>query len=298
MVAFGITNVVSEGSASRNSTSRNTGPKNFFRGSPAQDKSLPLKVHLALQLVKHPEFSEQQVRIILNAISLSTPELFADCKGAFPSRTREDKSTEALSRRQTLCAIPHTKATEPFGNVVTGKTEVDILKGYYAISSLPFYERKASFRNASSSQKSLLWRTHLSLFLVKRPDLNDRQKHIILAAMSLATPEHFELRPSTSLWKTKVREPLSSLENQISSAFSLEDGAKIFATLSDNLECGSQSATNTDESPSMEFQQSACTCSTTSDYCPIWAYCRPGNCGTTQSGCGTLWSYPCNGVCR
>lgn len=342
MVALGITTVVPEGSARKNSASRIPNPRDFVRGSSAGDKSVVWKVHLALQLVKHPELSEQQVRIILNAISLSTPEFFTASKGTSTNRTKEDDALESLSQ-QALSVFPNGQANRLFANRVTGTAEADILKMYYATSALPLDERKASFRNASSRQKSLLWRTHLALFLVKRPELNERQKEVILSAMSLVTPEHYELRPSASAWKTKVRDPLRSLEKQIVGAFSSEDGAKIFATLSDDSESEFRSTTygcsilqtskgymifnhasqdkwptnsrsgdqdqdkskdkkdndkDKDKGPILEPKLSPCQCSTSSDYCPIWGYCVPGVCNSTSSGCGTFWSYPCNGVCK
>jgi hypothetical protein len=196
---------------------------------------------------------------------------------------------------------------------------------YYDISALPLTERKASFRNASSNDKSNLWKTHLALFLVKRPELNEWQKEIILAAMSLATPEYFEVGPKSPLWKTKVREPLRSLEEQIVVTFSLTDGAKIFANLGDDTEVAKRTTPNawsvllstinykepSDSGPYKERTGNQfinqdrspraggpCTCSTQSDWCPITGHCDGTDCRPTESGCGTIWSYPCDGACR
>ena len=195
------------------------------------------------------------------------------------------------------------------------------------MSALPLKERKASFRNASSNDKSELWRTHLALFLIKRPELNEWQKEIILAAMSLAKPEYFEVRSNSPAWKTKVREPLRSLEEQILMTFSFEDGAKIFATLGDDIEAAKRTPTPSasvllnsinykqlsDPGPHKERthrqfgwqgqdrfagRDGTCNCSTDSDWCPISGYCNSTDCSPTSSGCGTLWSYPCNGACR
>ena len=199
------------------------------------------------------------------------------------------------------------------------KTKADILKMYYDISALPLKKRKASFRNASPNDKSDLWRTHLALFLV-RPELNEWQKDIILTAMALATPELFEVRSSDSAWRTKVREPLRSLEEQIFAAFSLEDAAKIFATLGDDAASAKSSASLllkninykplSDSGPyqqwthnglggqDFELERGSCECSTASDYCPIWSSCGGSSCNSTGDGCGTFWSHPCNGACR
>lgn len=290
-------------------------PRNLFRSSRSRDKSILWRVHLALQLVKRPELNERQVRIILDAISVSSPEFFAASNDT-PSRKAND-AFKSLTQRL-LSAFPRNEAAELFTNIADGKTEADILKLYYDVSALSLKKRRASFRNASSNDKSDLWRTHLALFLVKRPELNEWQKQIILAAMSLATPEYFEIRSSDSAWKAKVREPSRSLEAQIVNAFSFEDGAKIFATLGDDADLAKSSASIflksinykplSDSGPykqwahirfagqEMELERSSCQCSTQSDWCHMSSSCSGSNCNPTQSGCGTLWSYPCNGA--
>lgn len=187
-------------------------------------------------------------------------------------------------------------------------------------------ETKASFRNASSNTKSQLWRTHLGLYLVNHPELNEPQKKVILSGISLATPHFFETRSDDPNWKAKVREPLRSLEEQAISAFSLNDAAKIFATLHDGPELTKCSATYTDsvllkninykpltysgshipwadsrfgeQDEGIGLERSTCDCSTSSDWCPLSSYCSDTNCSPTKSGCGTLWTYPCNGTCR
>jgi hypothetical protein len=300
--------------ASRYKTSELPDPRNIFKGS-ATDKSTLWRVNLALQLVQSPDLNKQQKRVILDAISLSSSEFFA-ASGDKSKKIRADSALQTL-RRQALNAFSNSQAFELFANIA-GKTEADILKMYYDVSALSLKKRKASFRNASSNDKSDLWRTHLALFLVKRPELNEWQKEIILAAISLVTPEYFEVRPSNPAWRIKVREPLRFLEAQIVNAFSLEDGAKIFATLGDDTELAKSSASvllrsinykqlsdsgsynpwthSTFGGQDMELERSACQCSTESDWCPIYGYCNGTNCNPTQSGCGTLWSYPCNGA--
>jgi hypothetical protein len=263
--------------------------------------------------------NERQVRILLDAISLSSSELLAT---GTPANNGKAEAFEAL-RRRAFAAFPKKVAADIFAK--DEKTEDDLLKMYYDISALPLTERKASFRNASSNDKSNLWRMHLALFLVKRPELNEWQREIILAAMSLATPEYFEVGPKSPAWRTKVRDPLRSLEEQILAAFSFEDGAKIFATLGDDTQAAKRIPTQpgsfilsgvnykqvSDSGPYKKrtanqfgnqdrFPRAggSCTCSTQSDWCPISGYCNSNDCKTTESGCGSLWRYPCDGVCR
>jgi len=271
----------------------------------------------SLQLVKRPELNERQVRIILDAISLATPEFFATASDIPTKKFKADEALELLKRRA-LGAFPNGEAAELFATLAGEKTEADILKMYYDMSALPLQKRKAEFRKASANDKSDLWRTHLALFLVKRPELNDSQTATVLAAMSLATAEYFEVQPTDPAWKEKVRAPSRALEEQIITAFPLEDAARIFATLGDDAESAKTSAAVllksinykplSDSGPYKQWSHSrlgqrhvepalgACGCSTESDYCPISGYCNGSNCSPTQSGCGTLWSYPCNGA--
>lgn len=225
---------------------------------------------------------------------------------------------------RTLASFVKNEVAGLFG-VANERDEQEIIRKYYDLSSLPLKGRRASFRRASPAEKSGLWRTHLALVLVRRPELNEWQKHIILSTILLLTPEHYEVPSSSSEWKTKVREPSRLLEQQINLAFSSEDAAKIFTTLGDNTEAakngrplgGALSLKSINYQPvsdsgpyhqwihsrfsaqDIELEQnSSCGCSTVWDFCWGVKYCAASSCNSTQDGCGLGWSYPCNGVCR
>lgn len=293
-------------------------PRNLLKDSPASDKSLLWKAHLALYLVKHPDLNRQQVRIILEAISLSSPEFFTTSKETTAQKIKANQALELL-KREAVRAFPKSAATSLFGNMMTEKAGEDILKMYFDLSALPVKKRRVSFRTLSSNDRSELWRTHLVLFLVKRPQLSEMQKDVILSAMSLATSEYFGVRSSDPAWKIKVREPSRLLEQQIVNAFTLEEATKIFATLGDDAELAKSSATVllksinykplSDSGPYMQWANNSiseqdlmvvggCGCSTDSDYCSIWSSCVGGGCSGSESGCGTLWNHPCNGACK
>jgi hypothetical protein len=235
---------------------------------------------------------------------------------------------------------------ELFANTTGGKADGDILKMYFDLSSLTLQNMKASFRKASSTDKSNLWRTHLALFLVKRPELTKSQQEVILAAISLATPEYFESRFTDSSGQAKKEQALRTLEERILASFSLIDRTKIFATLGDDKESGNDvagfyscsgsqildynpftSSSFAQEKPKVPGEdkdkkkdpspdkgkeipgqdkgkdknsepEHECGCSTDSDFCALWTACASGKCRETQSGCGFLWSYRCNGLCR
>lgn len=289
---------------------------NFVKSSWTSEKISLWRIHVALELVKRPKLNGPQVRILLDAISLSGSQFSATGDG-------KTGAFQALKRRA-FAVFPKEEVADIFAETASEKTDDDILKMYYDISALSIAERKASFRNASSNDKSSLWRTHLALFFVKRPELNEWQKQVVLAAMSLVTPEYFEVRPGSPSWRTKVRDPLRSLEEQILAVFSFEDAAKMFATLGDDTVAAKTTPTYADSFllSSINYKQlsdaglskgrtgvrfvnqdrtrtgGSCTCSTQSDYCPISGYCHGTSCTPTESGCGTFWTYSCDGACR
>ena len=294
---------------------------NFVNSSWTGDEASLWRLHLVFQLVKRPKLKAQQVQVILDAISLSSSEFFTTSNDTLTQKVKADDALQAL-RRRALAAFSRNEVADLFANIAGRKADEDILQKYYDVSALPLKQRKATFRNASSNDQSDLWRTHLALFLIKRPELNQWQKEIILTAMSLATPEYFQVRANNPGWKTKVRAPLRALEDQIMVAFSLKDGAKIFATLGDDAEAAIRTPTRpswvlnninyrqlsesgpytgqTDRVAGQDmFAGGPCECSTDCDWCPIASYCGGTTCSPTPSGCGTLWSYPCNGAsCR
>lgn len=297
--------------------------RSFFRTSSAREKSEMSRVYFALRLVALPDLNERQARIMLDAISLSSPEFFAAMDGAPTEKAKANAALQSLARRA-HGILSLNQSAGLFANIGVNQAEDQILRKYNDISALPLTKRKALFRNVSSKDKSDLWRTHLALFLARRPELNDWQRETILAAMSLATPRWFEVKSSDPDWKLKVGDLLRSLEARILTAFSLEDGAKIFATLGEPTETARRSPASkrpvlltsiknkwandsrahrqwtinrfAEQDQGMELEQSPCECSTDSDWCGIFGQCNGTNCKRTQDGCGTLYRYPCNGA--
>jgi hypothetical protein len=92
-------------------------------------------------------------------------------------------------------------------------------------------KRRSAFIEASAKDKSDFFRTHLALYLARHAELTNDQKRIILEGMSLATPESYEVPSSSPDWKAKFGEPMMQFESRVRTAFSRDEGAKIFATL-------------------------------------------------------------------
>ena len=82
--------------------------------------------------------------------------------------------------RRALGASPGNEEAQLFANIAGEKTKAEMLKLYRDTSARTLKKRRPSFRNVSSIDKSDLWRTHLALFLVKHPKLNEWQKEMKL----------------------------------------------------------------------------------------------------------------------
>lgn len=143
-------------------------------------------------------------------------------------------------------------------------------QAYSALSALPVSARRDTFRAMANEQRSEMWHTHLAKALSR--NLTTEQRDIIARAIALATPEFFAHHGN-----------LDSLT--IKDTFTGKDAREIFTQLG-GPEPRSHHAI---VSPS-------CECSHSSDYCST--NCFGNGCTVSEYGCGTLWVYSCDGLCR
>jgi hypothetical protein len=295
-------------------------PRNV-KGTQPRDKSLLWKMRLAMQLVNHPELNKQQVQVILSAIDLSTPEFFAAANTTRASKAKADDAFESLKRRA-AGAFTNEQVVQLFANADGAEGEEDILKTYYDLSALPLTKRKAAFRKASANTKSGLWRTHLALFFVKR-ELTAWQGEVLWSAMSLVTPDYFRVKSGDADWEARVGQPTYWLEQQILYAFSMDEAARMFATLGDDGQLAKSTTLALlknknykrlgNSGPYTQWahsrvnrlvqdfeleQTNTCSCRMQADFCEAWSICVSSSCSPTNGGCGYFWAYPCNGACR
>lgn len=148
--------------------------KHLFNVVSETDRNRLWKLHLALYLVKHPKLNAKQKQVILDAFSLVRPESFTRGNNGASRPAKDNDSFQALEQRA-FNAFPKNEATEIFANI-GGKIQDDLLQKYQDISALSMKERKAAFRRTSVREKSDLWKTHMALYLVKRPELNETQR--------------------------------------------------------------------------------------------------------------------------
>lgn len=144
-------------------------------------------------------------------------------------------------------------------------------QAYSALGALPMSVRRDAFRAMTNEQRSEMWRTHLAKAMNR--SLTTEQRDIVVQAIALATPEFFGHHGT-----------LDSLG--IKNAFTGKDAREIFTQL------GGPEPRNHHTlvvAPSCEYSHS-------SDYCST--NCFGNGCTVSEYGCGTLWVYSCDGLCR
>lgn len=144
-------------------------------------------------------------------------------------------------------------------------------QSYSALSAMPMSARRGTFRTFSAEQKSALWRYHLRRALSR--SLTPEQRDVINDALTMLTPEFFQSVPADDVLMPRIRE-----------YFPRNVARGIFAELGDPEPVSHHARPFVD-----------CSCSTRSDWCST--VCGTPQCTQSDSGCGTLWSYPCVGIC-
>ncbi|HEX8564379.1 MAG TPA: bacteriocin fulvocin C-related protein [Pyrinomonadaceae bacterium] len=283
----------------------------------SQEKSELFKLHLAMQLVKRPNLAKEQKDLILDSISMITPESYGDDP---EKRVAAQQKAAPIQQKALLLFSSKREAAEIFAALGGDEADVQLLGKYQQITA-PIYqnERRASFSKSSSQDKADVMKIHLASQMAKRP-LNKEQLNFISGFISLISPEIYVETKSA-----QIKEALASFRERVLNFFSKEDAFVIFASLggkigSPNTEAHEPKLLNLLQkedafvvfasfgreigiSKKSTINPEPCGCNSTpsQDYCSWWemnTYCRGGFCASSTWGCGDGLLEECNGVCR
>lgn len=95
--------------------------------------------------------------------------------------------------------------------------------------SLPNGEKQREFSELSNQEKANVFRVHLALNFVKRPNLTKEQKQLILEAISIVSSEIYN--KENSELKVAVEKQNQDLQNKAFSIFPANEVHDIFATM-------------------------------------------------------------------
>lgn len=96
----------------------------------------------------------------------------------------------------------------------------NVLQSYIKASSLPTDERRKLFSNLSAEDKANLFKLHLALQFVKRPNLSNEQKELILQTIPTLSPENYERTNSQVI--AKAQQEATMLQQKARILFSMK----------------------------------------------------------------------------
>jgi len=187
------------------------------------------------------------------------------------------------------------------------------------VQLMPLLEqRKVTYGLLSPQEKAFIWKLHLE-DMIASVRYNSEQQLVIKEALAFLKEEHFASGSSFwksnefEIWKYKSAKVFNDEEkallfNDIKKSFA---SVRISALLADTTGTDTTGTDSTGHGGSGGGDSTAapkCSCSKSTDYCGIyntgdactglfiWS-CGGSSCTSTTTGCGTFWSYPCNGTC-
>lgn len=166
-----------------------------------------------------------------------------------------------------------TASADPIARWVD-KNRQELPRTYDEIATLSAEYRSAIYQELSPAERSAAWVTHLTRQRQTFSILNAEQSEIFDEAMRIAED------PSNFTDSGPVPTATDGLTARSIDAFGIEAARRIFATLG----------------PDTATVAVSCECSTLSDYCG--GRCHQGSCTLRTPGCGFLYQYTCNGLCR
>lgn len=105
-----------------------------------------------------------------------------------------------------------------------------VLQNYLDISALPIGERGKAFSDLSVEDKASIFRFHLAFQLMKRPDLNNEQREMIIESIASISPDSYG--KDIEITRAKAQ----NIRAQSSYIFSKQEIFEIFASLGGSKE--------------------------------------------------------------
>lgn len=197
----------------------------------------------------------------------------------------------------------------------------DAGRTYQELRALSANERIRLFAELPSSMQSAVLAHHLLTALAEHPEFTSEQRAVIQEALSLITPELFEIDPSNPQWGERVDQPLRRFKQRARAVFDSKTARELFTRLGpaepahpsvdmfdrngDPMSAPGTALRRPNHATSLDSVFPECECSVISDWCVDWSglgvtYCSNlyANCWFRNRGCGTLLQYACNGMCR
>lgn len=129
----------------------------------------------------------------------------------------------------TLNTLAQESATARTRQSQKANLENSVLQNYIDISSLPKDESRRFFSNLSAEEKANIFKLHLALQFIKRPNLTKEQKDLILEGISIAIPDAYDKNNPEKLEKSRQDGGVVGQKARV--LFSKQEFFEIFADL-------------------------------------------------------------------
>lgn len=157
-------------------------------------------------------------------------------------------------------------------------------KTYAGVVTHDLAHRRAIFAELSAGERADLWREHLRDYLAAHPGLSASQRQVVDSALALSSRESMFAAPMTP--DSPLHRRQDELRKAAIRAFGKDEARALLATLGP-------------AAPSAAAGDCACNC--WSDYCGgscvCCGDCDQCWCACSDSGCGTFWTWRCEGTC-
>ena len=258
----------------------------LFSQFSAKDKSDLVRFHLALQIVKYPNLNGEQKQLILDSVSMLSPESYLE-------KNRGIAQQQSLGIQQRAMKLfSREMGSQIFANFSGTGEDLEILNKYFSVASVSNTEDRAIALGKFAPQDIyLFYKIQMAFGLVLNPNLSQEQRNLILEGLNQTNPEMYVNRNSPeSLAK---RNALLPLIEKVKKTFSSEVGGTTFAMIGDiEIEI---------EEPGAAPR---CHCLLDSWFsgCSVSSTCKGGSdvCNDSPNNgthCGFLGLWACNGRC-
>jgi hypothetical protein len=156
-------------------------------------------------------------------------------------------------------------------------------------STQNFNKQKLFYALLSAEEKQTIWTNKLAL-MESDETLTADQKTFVSSVLHSLTRDLFDVNKNSD----KKNKYFKYVQNRSIALFGAKLAGNIFANV--NAPAKKKSLTNSVESSEYPPGSGDCDCSKESDWCSSGHACVREGC-TVKSGCGTFWSYSCNGDC-
>ncbi|MBL1102658.1 bacteriocin fulvocin C-related protein [Streptomyces coffeae] len=157
---------------------------------------------------------------------------------------------------------------------------------YADLITHPMAVRRAVFAELGPQDRSSLWVEHLKRYRAARTDLSRQCRSVLDEALAIASaPSTFAVRSGRS---SALQRRLDAVTAKAKEAFGPDEARMLLATLGP----GDQA-----DAPGTSALPGNCECNIDDSWCGSKTCQFTIDCHHSDSGCGTVWADPCNGMC-